>query len=161
MTQHLTDEHFADLLAGDPPDAGTELHLHACAGCRDELAALHAVAREFNALSLAWAQAEAPRRIVPPTRLQRLVSRGGPVLAFGLSAAMVAGMVITHTSGPGPRERQAASAVSAPSELSADNRLMQSIDQELQSRSELAVPVDELRGSEPGIAQPPAAAVAN
>ena len=165
MSGHLTDEQFAELLAGEETETVAELHLEACKQCRHELADLREAAGEFNMLSLAWAQVEAPRRIAPPTRFERLVSRGGPVWALGLTTALAAGMVTIHMSLPNSVERQGAAAasttVSSSSELAADNRLMQSIDNALQYRSEPAVPVHELRGSVRRIAQPTTVSVAN
>ena len=161
---HLTDEHFAELLSGEAAHPAAELHLQGCAQCREELGTLTVAAAEFNTLSLAWAQTVAPRRIAAPTRFERLVARGGPVWALGLTAALVAGMVTTHFNSPAATGEQGIPAVmgtapAAPSELAADNRLMQSIDDELQGSPQPAVPVSELRGSARRIAQPPTAAV--
>ena len=57
MSGHLTDEHFAELLAGEETEGVAEQHLEACIQCRHELANLREAAGEFNMLSLAWARA--------------------------------------------------------------------------------------------------------
>lgn len=166
MKTHLNDEHFADLLAGEEPDAAVELHLHTCQACRQEHGSLQSAAAEFNALSYAWAQVEAPRRIHSPTRFERLVSRGGPLWALGLTTAMLIGIISTHIGAPYDAGRRADPMASntresAPEELAADNRLMQSINHELQYSAEPAVPVNELRVAAHRIAPQPSAAVEN
>ena len=166
MNSHLTDEHFADLLGGEELSTTAESHLCTCAPCRSELAALREAAGSFNQLSLVWAQAEAPRRIAPPSRFQRLLGRSGPVWALGLTSALAAGMVSTHLSGTSHTDLlrdtvRPGTTATAPSELAADNRLMQSIDDELQSSSQPAVPLDELRVASQRTAQPRTAALTN
>lgn len=162
MNVHLDDEDYADLLAGEALNTAAELHLLRCVACREEFSSLASAAKSFHSLSLAWAQAKAPRLIQPPTPFARLLARGRPVWALGLSSALLAGVVCTHVFRPGSMEPtgipDTATVVrSAPAEVAADNRLMQSIDEELQSSSEPAVPVDELRTSARRTAQPTAA----
>ena len=166
MNLHLNDEDFADLLAGEEPNTAAEHHLFACAACREELSSLQAAANSFHALSFAWAQAEAPRLIQSPTPFARLLDRGRPVWALGLTSALLAGVVSTHVFRPGSMEPTGIPVAvtaprSAPAEVADDNRLMESIDNELQSSPEPAVPVDELRASARRTAQPPTAAVTN
>ena len=166
MNTHLTDEHLADLLAGEEPDSTAELHLQTCRACRGELASLQGAAAEFNAISFAWAQVEAPRRIHPPSQFERLLGRGGPVWAAGLTTALIAGIVSAHigvpyNAGQPANPVVASTTVSLPAELAADNRLMQSINTELQYSSQPAVPVNELRVSARRTAQTRATALEN
>ena len=60
-TEHLTDEQFTALLAGEPPDPPARLHLAACDPCQREIEAVLFATEGFNTLSMRWAEAEAPQ----------------------------------------------------------------------------------------------------
>ncbi len=148
-TQHLTDSEFADLLAGEFPGQIAELHLAACEYCRQELQAVDGSLGSFRQMSTAWAQAEAPRRVPMPSRLALHLGLR-PSWGAGLAATAMAALLAVGMGLPGStsvHENVAAPAVVAPSntELANDNRLMLSIDQELNSQAQPAVPASELR----------------
>ena len=154
-TSHLTDEQFSDLLAGDSAPEAACMHLEQCASCCAELVELRSAMGSFNGIGLAWAEAEAPRRIHPPSRwaLQR-----GALPSWGLAAATaltIAAVGIHREVMPRPVPETAAVAMSEPSssqpsgnEIAEDNRLMMSIDQELSYQPQPSVPVSELRGGD-------------
>lgn len=167
LTGHLTDEQFADLLAGVSPDTVVEAHLHRCAPCREEVEAILGSVGEFNALSLGWAEREAPRR-VPPLSRWAVRLGGRPVWNVGLAAAAAvmavaigmhlpqhgAGTLSGATSsaraglqGRGTMPIADSSDSPTGAELATDNRLLASIDQELSTIQRPAFPVSVLKTS--------------
>ena len=145
---HLGDEQFAELLTGDTADAAAQLHLAACAPCRQELAAVRFATGSFNELSMAWAQAEAPKRIHTPSRVSLFLG-GRPMWGLGFATAVVAAAVSFGGSSPLLHGRwlqaHVAVANTANAELAQDNQLMESIDQELRYTARPVIPVSELR----------------
>ncbi len=158
---HLTDDQFAELLAGTSPDVRVEFHLRRCEPCREELAAVLGFVAEFNTTSLEWAKREAPRRVPMPSRWAvRLGWR--PAWSAGLVAAAAAavfaiGMYVPQhaadarlsavSSTGGALRRGDASDAPTRADLATDNRLLASIDQELNAVPQPAIPVAVLKDS--------------
>lgn len=145
-TSHLTDEQFSDFLADDSASQEAIAHLDACEHCRAELAELREAMGSFNEASLAWAQVEAPRRIQPPTIWQ---IRRRTLPAWGLAVATMMAVAAVGIHRELDLRGQAAQAVNTaevtePStgELAQDNRLLMSIDQELNYQVQPAVPMN-------------------
>lgn len=130
---HLTDEQFAELLAGGTTDARVQLHLESCANCRKELDAIAAAVEDLSVASLRWAERRAIR-IERPSHW-RLKWSALP----GWGAAMAGVLVLGVAVGAQFEKREAAVVrtpahlVDAPSadELAQDNRLLRSIQSEL------------------------------
>lgn len=131
---HLTDEQFADLLAGNNSDDRALLHVERCEACRNELAKLGAAVSDLNFASLRWAEQRAIRIAVPsPWQLNWSALPGwgatmAAVLIFGV--ALGGHMQTSNRMEPA---LEPAHAITAPSqdELAQDNQLMRSIDSEL------------------------------
>ena len=147
--QHLTDEQFGDLLAGDPLEASASAHLLVCAHCRGEFAAVRDAMGAFHEVSFGWAQQQAPRRVPVPSRWRlRLGVRPVWNLALMTTATAVAlgiGLQMPshlRTAAPSPE-----SSPGTPSrdELAEDNRLLSSINTELSYAPRTAVPVSQLK----------------
>lgn len=141
--EHLSDEQFGSLLAGDGPSAEVAGHLEACELCRAELKAVGIAVEDLASASAQWAQTVAPRVIGTPSRWERAMGGRVPwaagasvtalagLLAFGLHRHPVAEAVPVHP----------AALVAAPNAtaLADDNRLMLSISQELTYRANAPV----------------------
>ena len=142
---HLTDEQFADLLAGHKSDEGARLHLENCTACRQELTAMTAAVGDLNFASLRWAEQRASRIEAPSVwTLNRHALPGwgatmAAVLIFGV--ALGAHMQVRNSVEPA---LQPAHAVSAPSadELAEDNQMMRSIDNELSQQGPQVLAAD-------------------
>ena len=148
---HLSDEQMSDLLASQTPDAATQAHLNTCERCRSEVAAMETSLAGFNDRSLAWAMAEAPRRVPVPSRLA-LGLGGRPAWGLGLAATAAVCLVAFSTGPPfrraaAPVASLSATAIPSATELAQDNQLMASINQELHYTVQPAVPAAELRSS--------------
>lgn len=157
LTQHLTDEQFGELLMGELPDGATRAHLEACEFCRTEVEAVRGSFEDFNALSLRWSEAEAPRRVPVPSRLALRLG-GRPLWGLGVAASAAGVLVAIGMSMPfgqhaPSRPTQAAIPVPSNAELAQDNRLMQSIDQELRYDVQPAVSAAELKSTATSAAQ--------
>jgi hypothetical protein len=148
--EHLNDEQFATLLAGDSADARARVHIEDCAACRTELCSLGAAIGDLNAASLRWAEQRAARIAVPSSWALRWSALPGwgatlaGVLIFGV--ALGAHMQnIDERAAVVPQSHLAA----APSddELAQDNRLMRSIDDQLSDQIRPEVPVSQLDAS--------------
>lgn len=131
---HLTDEQFADLLAGHKSDEDALLHLESCAACSQELAGMTAAVGDLSVASLRWAEQRA-LDIKAPSRWTlnwyALPGWGATLAAvLILGVALGAHMQVRNSVEPA---LQPAHLVSAPSadELAEDNQLMRSIDNEL------------------------------
>lgn len=161
MSGHLTDEQLAALLADEPVEPEAQAHLETCAPCRNEVHAVRSATGDFNELTLAWAQGQAPLRVQPPSRVALLLG-GRPMWGMGLATALAAGVVAFSLGLPGMHvagmhaagARTAQTSVAEPAhaelanaELAQDNRLMESIDEELRYSEQPAVPVRELRAA--------------
>jgi hypothetical protein len=131
---HLTDEQFAELLAGDNRDDRAALHVQRCEACRNELATLGTAVNDLNFASMRWAEQRAVRITVP----SRWMLNWNALPGWGatMAAVLVFGVAIgahMQTSNRMEPTLQPIRTVSAPSadELAQDNQLMRSIDSEL------------------------------
>jgi hypothetical protein len=132
--EHLTDEQFANILAGDDSDLRVQLHVESCAVCQRELSSLGTAIGDLNDASLRWAEQRAVRIEVPSRWVLNWNAMPGwgatlaAVLIFGV--AFGAHMQINQQSAVMNRP---AHTLAAPSddELAKDNNLMLSIDSEL------------------------------
>lgn len=138
---HLTDEQFADLLAGARGDAGAQAHLERCETCRNELATLGNAVGDLNFASLQWAEQHALRIEVP----SRWVLNWNALPGWGASMAAVLlfGIAVGAHLQSGRQAEPAllqAHAIPVPSadEVAKDNRLMRSIDNELSEQVSLS-----------------------
>jgi len=136
--QHLTDEQFANLLAGDHSDMSVRLHVESCAVCQRELTSLGAAVGDLNYASLRWAEQRASHIEVP----SRWVLNWNAMPGWG---AMFAGVLLFGVALGAHMQMnqqtavvvQQAHTISAPSddELAQDNSLMLSIDNELSEQA--------------------------
>lgn len=140
---HLTDEQFADLLAGESSDSGALLHVERCEACRQELASLSVPLQDLNFASLRRAEQRA-RTIEVPSRwalnwsaLPGWGATMAAVLIFGV--AVGAHLQTASRNEPALHLTHRAVAPSA-DELAQDNRLMRSIDSELSEQVGPQVP---------------------
>lgn len=166
LPQHLTDEQFSDLLAGESPSRTVEEHLSICEHCRGEMAAVQGSLGNFNVFSFAWAQREATRKVQSPSRWALRVA-SLPPWGIGLAGAGAALLVAIGLGQPFVREPEPAVTaqivipVPSDAEIARDNQLLASIDQELNSEAQLAVPPAELKVSAPRQQRPLEAVVSN
>lgn len=155
---HLSDEQFAEVLAGEMAGQGVRSHLAACAFCRREIESLRAAMAAFTELGTAWAQVRAPRLVKRPSRWALylgLYLGGNPSWRIGVAAAATLCVMafgfhssFGHDHGNEPAPMSAAApfpAVPSSAELAEDNHLMRSIDEELQYEAAPVVPASELR----------------
>lgn len=148
--EHLTDEQFANILAGDHSDMRARLHVDSCAKCRRELASLDTAVSDLNYASLRWAEQRASRIEVPSRWVLHWNSMPGwgatlaGVLMFGV--ALGAHMQFNQRSAVVTRSSHAI-AVPSDDELAQDNNLMLSINNELTEQVGGQVPVSTLNAS--------------
>ena len=141
---HLTDEQFAELLAGNKNDEHARLHVESCAACRQELAAMTAAVGDLNFASLRWAERRALDIQAPSQWTLNWHALPGwgatmaAVLIFGV--ALGAHMQVRNS----VAALQPAHTASAPSadELAEDNQLMRSINNELSEQGPQLVASD-------------------
>lgn len=149
-TNHLTDEQFSDLLAGDNAPEAAMLHLEQCEHCATELAELRSAMGSFKEMSMSWAEVEAPRKVHVPSRWE---IRRRALPAWSFAAAMVvavAAVGINHQLSMRQTDEVADnSTVSVPASRSVaeDDRLLMSIDHELSYQVRPSVSVTDLRVS--------------
>ncbi len=137
--EHLTDEQFANILAGDRSDLRVRQHVESCAKCQRELTSIGAAISDLNYASLRWAEQRAARIEVPSRWVLNWNAMPGwgatmaGVLIFGV--AIGAHMQFNQQSVVVTRPSHT---MSAPSddELAQDNNLMLSIDNELTEQVE-------------------------
>lgn len=131
---HLTDEQFADLLAGANADNRAVLHVERCQSCRNELTELGAAVGDLNFASLRWAEQRASRIAVPSrwTLNWNALPGWGATMAAVLIFGVALGAHMQSSTRIEPA-LQPSHTVAAPSqdELAQDNQLMRSIDNEL------------------------------
>ena len=134
MTSHLTDESFAELLAGEA-SRGTAAHLENCEPCRREAARVCGALVAFKAESLAGFEARVearPRRGIADRGLllaysfpyARSLQAAAALLLVGFA---VSGVFRSGGHAPAIHEHPAGSLVQ-------DNQLLLSIDQELSAQ---------------------------
>lgn len=148
--EHLTDEQFANVLAGDHSDLRVRVHVESCAKCQRELTSLGAAVGDLNYASLRWAEQRAARIEVPSRWVLNWNSMPGwgatlaGVLIFGV--ALGAHVQINQQNAVVARPSHT---IAAPSddELAQDNNLMLSIDSELSEQVNGQVPVSDLNVS--------------
>jgi hypothetical protein len=148
--EHLTDEEFANILAGARGDMSVRLHVESCARCQRELASLGAAIGDLNYASLRWAERRAERIEVPSRWVLSWNAMPGwgatlaGVLMFGV--AIGAHMQVNQQSAVVARPSHT---IAAPSddELAQDNNLMLSIDNELTEQVGGQVPASDLNVS--------------
>lgn len=135
MTQHLTDEQFASLMAGDRSDANARCHVDSCEACRRELAAVSGATNDLGRVSMRWAEQHAGRIQTPS--LWALNWKTMPGWGATVAAVLIFGVALgTHMQ---TSNQTAALAVTtsqtmpAPTadELAQDNSLMRSINDEI------------------------------
>lgn len=133
MIQHLTDEQFASLMAGDRSDANARLHAESCEACRRELASLGIAVNDLSRFSMRWAEQRAVRIQTPS--LWALNWKTMPGWGATVAAILIFGVALgTHIQ---TSEQTAAMAtphtMPAPTadELAQDNSLMRSIQDEI------------------------------
>jgi len=148
--EHLTDEQFASILAGDRSDLRTRLHIESCAKCQRELTSLGTAIGDLNYASLRWAEQRAARIEVP----SRWVLNWNAMPGWG---ATVAGVLVFGVAiGAHVQSSQQSAVVVRPSHtmaapsddvLAQDNSLMLSIDSELTEQVGGQVPTSDLNVS--------------
>ena len=139
--QHLTDEAFAELLAGNRRPAA-QAHLQACEACRHEADEVGSALEGFRGEGLAWAEARVEKQ--PPlwaeTKALARQNKGSLLnfpSAFPRSARAAAAILLACTAIGGVlrlSDRSAPTHAHASSTLSEDNRLLLSIDEELSAQ---------------------------
>jgi hypothetical protein len=148
--EHLTDEQFANILAGDHSDMRAGLHVESCAKCQRELAAFGTAVSDLNYASLRWAEQRASRIEVP----SRWVLNWNSMPSWGATLAGV--LMFGVALGAHMQFNQQNAVVARPShttpapsddELAQDNNLMLSINHELTEQVGGQVPVSDLNAS--------------
>lgn len=133
MIQHLTDEQFASLMAGDRSDANARLHAESCEACRRELASLGDAVNDLSRISMRWAEQRAARIEAPS--LWALNWKTLPGWGATVAAILIFGVAVgTHI-----QTSEQTSAMATPhtmlaptaDELAQDNSLMRSIQDEI------------------------------
>lgn len=143
--QHLSDEEFSDLLAGEFPDDDTRIHLASCEYCRNELDCVRDTMSSFSGFGTRWANTVAPDRVPVASRWAFRLS-AIPSWTTGLAMTALTGILV-FSFGPVGHARthslSAARVVVSPTnnQLADDNRLMVSIEQELAYQDESAVSI--------------------
>lgn len=141
-TQHLTDAEFSDLLAGEFPEDDLRTHLAGCEYCRNELECVRDSMSSFSSIGTRWANAVAPARVPVPSRWAFRL-RAIPSWTAGIAMTAFTGLLVFSFGPVGHARTHAAplaKSVAAPTntQLAEDNRLMQSIEQELAYQDESA-----------------------
>lgn len=149
MMRHLTDEQFAQLMAGDRSDAKALRHAESCATCLGELTAVGAAVGDLNHISLRWAERRA-ERIQAPSAWD-LKWKALPGWAAAVMALLIFGVALgTHMkSSDETAVLETPQTMPAPTadELAQDNRLMRSIDVEINEQPGVQMVASGLRGS--------------
>ncbi len=158
-THHLSDAEFSQLLDGAQPGRSAAAHLAACEHCREELDVVQNSLGSFRNLSTTWAVAEAPRRVPVPSRWVAGLHLHTS-WSMGLGATAITGVLAFYLGflGQQPSRHMEAAPILAvaptTSELAADNRLLSSIDAELDDQAALAMPAAGVRAEAPRSSHP-------
>ena len=140
LTNHLTDEQFADLLLGANP-AAVQDHLKACSACAEEADRIAGAIGSFEQQTRLWAERRAsasPILTPAPARAFAWLHRPQTWTAAVLAIALAAGFGVAARNHHAPDAQtqvakvQTSPAVS-PSTLKADNALLSAIDGELRA----------------------------
>ena len=133
MIQHLTDEQFARLMAGDRSDMNARLHVDCCEACRRELASVGTATNDLSRFSMRWAEQRAGR--IQSPSLWALNWKMLPGWAATVAAVLIFGVALgTHIqTGQLTAVVTTSQTMPAPTadELAQDNSLMRSIDDEI------------------------------
>jgi len=128
MRVHLTDESFAELLAGEGSGQTVE-HLRVCAPCRMEAERVCGAVADFRQQSLSWAAAR-PAPVLRHRAVVWIWRRSiMAAAALLLVCAAIDGGLRTPRPTPAVHEHAAAA-------LAEDNKLLLSIDEELNVQDE-------------------------
>jgi hypothetical protein len=133
MIQHLTDEQFANLLAGDRCDASARTHVESCECCRSELDSVGIAVNDLNGMSMRWAEQRAARIQTPSfwaLNWKMLPGWGATVTAV-LIFGVALGTHMQSNNQTAVLETPHTMAAPTADELAQDNRLMRSIDDEI------------------------------
>jgi anti-sigma factor RsiW len=148
VTQHLTEEEFADYLLGLSSDA-TRTHLLECGACREEMESFGASLASFNQSSLAWSREQAAAQqmhIEVQTGARRAKPQFGWQAGWAAAAALVFAVALLHghaghntvaSNQKAPVAAVAVTPVADSSEIAEDNQMMAAIDAEI-SRPEVS-----------------------
>lgn len=140
--EHLTDEQFAELLAGEA-NTRARTHVESCAVCFEELRSVGAAVGDLNHASLRWAERRA-ERIERPS-VWALNWSALPGWGATLAGVLILGVALgAHMQSNDERAmvmQPAHIAAVAPSEdeLAQDNRLLRSIDDELNEQPQVSM----------------------
>lgn len=138
--EHLTDEQFAMLLSGKRGDAQAQAHVESCAVCRAELQSVGSAIADLNSASLRWAERRAARIGTPS--VWALNWRALPGWGATVAGVLIVGVALGAHMQSSDRHAvplQPAHVMTAPSddELAQDNRLLRSIDAEVNEQPQL------------------------
>jgi hypothetical protein len=141
--QHLTDEQFTELLAGDYPFDASR-HLQACAQCQCEFNRVQASIADFGSLAIEWAEQRASVSIPAPSAFARAWQpRSAWAAAAVLAAAVLFGLHQENRT-PGAITVAGIHPAHSEREVADDNRLMMAIDREIHWQAESPVAGDNL-----------------
>ena len=135
--QHLTDEQFSDLLAGDCP-LDAMRHMKTCPQCQREFEQVQASIEEFGAAGLQWAE----RRPAPRISASSAMIRGwNPLTARTAAAGLLAAALFATYQEKRMQAPNTDTLLPARSEaqVADDNRLMLAIDKEIRWQADSPV----------------------
>lgn len=143
MNQHLTDEQFAELLAGEYSREHAS-HLNICKICADELEQARVAILDFSTLSLRAAEERSATMAAPPVRARRGLLAPPTIWATAAAAFVLGAAFGVHHF---EADRTTASFTTAahlhPSQdqkaIAEDNALMSAIDADLRWKPDAAV----------------------
>lgn len=143
--QHLTDEQFTELLAGDYPFDASR-HLQTCAQCRWEFNRVQSSIEDFGSFAIEWAEQRASLSIPAPSAFARAWQpRSAWAAAAVLAAAILFGLQQEKKmQAPGPITVAGIHPAHTEREVAEDNRLMIAIDREIHWQAESPVAGDNL-----------------
>ncbi|HTV09503.1 MAG TPA: hypothetical protein VMD97_10710 [Candidatus Aquilonibacter sp.] len=145
-SQHLTDEQFASLVAGGRRDEDACQHVEGCEICRRELDAVGVAVNDLSSFSLRWAEQRAARIQAPS--LWALNWKTLPGWGATMAAVLIFGVALgTHIETSNQTVAvQTTHTMAAPTadELAQDNRLMRSIDDEINEQPGVQMAVSAL-----------------
>jgi hypothetical protein len=153
MIQHLTDEQFASLMIGDRCDANARLHVESCESCRRELASVGIAVNDLGRFSMRWAELRAARIQAPSlwTIQWKTLPGWGATMAAVLIFGVALGTHMQSSNQMAALETPHTMPAPTADELAQDNRLMRSIDDEINEQPGVqmaaSAPDDSSRGS--------------
>jgi hypothetical protein len=143
--QHLTDEQFTDLLAGDYTTDASR-HMLSCAQCQVEFERVQASIEDFVTLSLEWAEPRASTSISAPSAFLRgwQSASSWAVAAAVLAAAILFGVHQGRLLSPNVISVASNQPAESASEVADDNRLLMAIDKETRWQTESPISIEDL-----------------